>query len=402
MLSALAALATLAAARSCGDYCQWAKPDEPELMVPSVLGVACKKCGTTSLHYYLSHLPGFQKPVQMFPGKETKFFAMKPLLPETPAPYKILAKSYRDFLRFWPPLTTRCNESTLRCTVNKDAPRRFAFEVNPGNMVRRYVPLRIRAVLPHWQSVLITMVLRNPGTRAFSAFLHNSLSSRAAAPAFPICLEAGAKVLLSCYAPCKLDYNATGLRPTRKECTLVGNPLSQSRRMRDCLEDHFDPQQYMKNPREVWDMGYWGPEAEEPVHWLARGTNASSCAMAGYNILLAGLYADQIKNYLCVGFRPERMAIFTSTQLRADPATVLKTISVHAGAGGKMPEKMPDYQMEGKSGLIPEEDKKEAMRQASETIARVYRKPNEELLRMARNIPFIVDADALAKELELS
>eukprot|EP01065_Artemidia_motanka_P044030 TRINITY_DN6206_c0_g2_i2.p1 TRINITY_DN6206_c0_g2~~TRINITY_DN6206_c0_g2_i2.p1 ORF type:complete len:408 (+),score=40.23 TRINITY_DN6206_c0_g2_i2:23-1225(+) len=400
MLSALAALATLAAARSCGDYCQWAKPDEPELMVPSVLGVACKKCGTTSLHYYLSHLPGFQKPVQMFPGKETKFFAMKPLLPETPAPYKILAKSYRDFLRFWPPLTTRCNESTLRCTVNKDAPRRFAFEVNPGNMVRRYVPLRIRAVLPHWQSVLITMVLRNPGTRAFSAFLHNSLSSRAAAPAFPICLEAGAKVLLSCYAPCKLDYNATGKVPTKKECAYVGDPYNQSGRLHECIQPHFEGRPY--SARVSWHLGLNDMRRSTVDWWVVKGGSLRSCRSAGYDVLLAGLYADQIKNYLCIGFRPERMAIFTSTQLRADPATVLKTISVHAGAGGKMPEKMPDYQMEGKSGLIPEEDKKEAMRQASETIARVYRKPNEELLRMARNIPFIVDADALAKELELS
>lgn len=112
-------------------------------------------------------------------------------------------------------------------------------------------------------------------------------------------------------------------------------------------------------------------------------------------------YADQIRAYLCAGFHPEQMIIYTSTQVFTNQLRVLGHLSEAVGRqlrftdreGRDFIEKGYKSNHRAKGYMLPETE---------QMLAEYFAPHNRDLIKLLISKPFVVDHSALAAEFPTS
>lgn len=109
-------------------------------------------------------------------------------------------------------------------------------------------------------------------------------------------------------------------------------------------------------------------------------------------MLLRGYYADQIRNFLCAGFKPEQLILATSSELRNDMGKVLDRIADAFGQRRIQQWSMDEARANSQTALVP--SKKNIQK-----LLDFMRPQVEELIDLVENEGINANVTALRKEL---
>lgn len=248
---------------------------------------------------------------------------------------------------------------------------------SPSYMFARHAAWRMAAtfkeqgVLPH---VRVLMVLRNPVARAVSGFYqlnamhgHSYLQDAGVSPlaVMKSLFETEITLLNRCQHHLSLKL---GCRTSEQQ---VGSLLR-------CLSE---------------------AQAASAIKgkWFRRfntNTNSGGDMVFHEGILLRGYYADQIRNFICAGFRPDQLILATTGEVRNSLGKVLDRI---ANAFGKPTMQTPHIRIgkgtsNSRTAIVPPQE-------YADRLMDFLRPQSEDLLDLLDELGIVVDTKAFEEEM---
>eukprot|EP00055_Hartaetosiga_balthica_P003440 m.7777 g.7777 ORF g.7777 m.7777 type:complete len:370 (-) comp2916_c0_seq1:74-1183(-) len=308
-----------------------------------LIGIGCQKCGSTSLFAALKGLDD----LYLYKEKELHYFDRHFNASEDEKTlFSEYFSAWKQFRREEPWVPS---------------------ELSPVYMVDKYVPYRMMHIFKRqWESVRFIAILRDPVERAYSGFFQSSVGMTY--KQFPhqmrIDMEAVSKCYLdalfvnenNCLSPKEMYANA---EKCRKEKIGDGNPW-------------FD------TPSEL-------PESMKLYE----------------SVLYRGIYVDQLRNYLCAGWKPEQFLIISTNEMKTNLQGVINRVVKHTGItnrlqgyAGKRIENNKTPHVGSKTASKPAMPK-----DIEHELARFYTPYNEQLIHFLKKHNF--NTKVIEMEIEL-
>ncbi|EGD74796.1 hypothetical protein PTSG_07029 [Salpingoeca rosetta] len=336
-------------------------------LYPRLIGIGCQKCGTTSLAAYLSMVKGFimstQKEIHAFNGD----LLYRQYVNDSPKLAPRLVSRVKWYGSKWGKLglNIKCDAKTLACHGNAK-PDTVPFEFTPRYMSDLRRPYNMWQMLPGPEQTTFVAILRDPVARAWSSY-HHALRPEDATPQdFGGLISEEVRLLRSCYNSTLALLSLDGLQrahtayqgasaaaknggsrgghsgggdtsankgKSNKEASgtatkaamgmEAGGPfdLAQCRDIRaayDAFHQCMKPK--AADAKQPWFVKFtlnYDADMNKPAHAVNRH--------AGFAYM--GLYADQLFNFLCAGFKPDQFIILTSGELKAEPVAAVKRVT---------------------------------------------------------------------------
>eukprot|EP00899_Mesostigma_viride_P021042 jgi/Mesvir1/2893/Mv13966-RA.1 len=182
-------------------------------------------------------------------------------------------------------------------------------EFSPGYMVDRRAAWNMMVVLPHAHTMKLVVILRSPSQRAYSSFLRMVSEPERFLPL----VRQEAAILKECYMSTMAIRDERSCRPGHRQLDLFQECVGAYVRKHKLKEPWFSWLSHQDNfPR-------------------AHCSSLCRALQVFAGMLLPGLYADALKNFLCAGFRPDQITIITTGELAEDPLQVLARVSWFVG-----------------------------------------------------------------------
>ncbi|EGD79802.1 hypothetical protein PTSG_10785 [Salpingoeca rosetta] len=338
----------------------------PEDQSGFVIGIGVQKSGTSSLAGFLNKLDGVVKM-----RKEMHFFDRNYVLLKD----EIEADREQGL------------KKALQVYHDRWGPQPFAdgwlpMEITPVYMYDRRVAYRMMEVLrPKKDGVRLIAVLRNPVPRAYSGFFQ--LDEKVDPKDFHDLVAAEVDVIRKCYIDGLMFVNEQHCHPAEY----------QYEALRKCVEEN------------VADGRPWYERFIIPLNNNASKTTNDN----GYSywlhegILLRGMYADQLKNFLCAGWKPEQIFITTTTHMHTEPLDMTQRLAKFIGPPAKLAGKFKQRLKAGDTihrgsktaGHPPMEERTQRL------LTEFYEEYNEALVHLLRQHNFACDVAEVERELGL-
>lgn len=340
-----------------------------------------QKSGTTSLHRYMASIPwvdrGVTKEEHFFDGSDLSIYD-----PNAEVEDRAIAKVYMQYLKGWPDAkkATVCSRSKMTCKVRNY--NKVTLEISPSYITDRRAPWVMHEILPHAKTVKILLLLREPAARALSGFgqsCHHCTMEQ-----FDDTAVEEVALLKKCYSS-SLGFIAPGHRsgkaPTGSVCS-TGH--EQWARLHECAKED------MAVSRHPWFRRFTSKSVKFDFD---KPFQEEGNLHEG--VILRGLYADSIKNFLCAGFRPEQFLVITNKELYEDQMGALKRFSDFMGR--KLVLTDTDRV---ESGIVKNKQTHDNAFKPStlKLLQDFYRPHNEAVLDLLLNNPFNINKHYLLKE----
>eukprot|EP00049_Salpingoeca_infusionum_P009921 m.168660 g.168660 ORF g.168660 m.168660 type:complete len:532 (+) comp14481_c0_seq1:198-1793(+) len=351
---------------------------------PRIIGIGTQKGGTTSLGLYLDDIAWIERGR----SKELHFFdkgiAMTQYVNRTFDPVEL----YLEYLSRWRNASAATECTGRRCRL-AESYTQTAYEITPVYMVDRRAPWLMQQILPHMHQVKLVVVLRDPASRALSGFFQG-VKKGASIELFNDMVPREIALLREC-------YNAT-LRLEAPE--LAGEDASCRNGFDQYLALHKCAKVVSERDNHPWYWGYLQLSLPNETLLVDDIDNGPQLAIhAGH--LFRGLYVDQIKNFLCAGFRPDQFLFITATQLHEDQLSVLRSISAFIGREYKPAS--AEAEAELKSGItVNHKSRGQPDPEVTQALEQLYAPYNKELVNLLLSNPFHVDEEWLLREFRMT
>lgn len=249
-------------------------------------------------------------------------------------------------------------------------------------MYDRRVASRMMNVLrPRRESVRLVVLVRDPVPRAYSGFYQ--LDDKADASDFHNLVAREMEVIRKCYIQGLMFVNEAHCHSAEEQYAAL----------RRCVR------------QVVADGRPWYERSIAPLN----NNYSSSVNENGHSywmhegILLRGIYADQLKNFLCAGWRPEQIFISTTSQLHAHPHRLATRLADFIGPPARLTGAFKQRLRGGETihrgtaagGHAPMNERTKAM------LADFYREYNLALVHFLRQHNFVCDVGDVEEELGL-
>lgn len=188
------------------------------------------------------------------------------------------------------------------------------FEITPRYICDMRTPYNMQLSLPHAKEVKLVLILRDPTPRAWSAFFQSVWQRFWQDEVYEEVVSEEMSILRACYnhtigmsfmEPVKGAKGGPWLNRCR-------DPHAMYRELQTCANAH------RSDVHQPWFYRFTlDPRALSPD---GIGHNASDMYEG---VAMRGIYADQILNYLCAGFRPEQILVITNGELASARAARL-------------------------------------------------------------------------------
>eukprot|EP00043_Microstomoeca_roanoka_P014189 m.139761 g.139761 ORF g.139761 m.139761 type:complete len:549 (+) comp15956_c0_seq2:115-1761(+) len=381
-------------------------------LYPKLIGIGCQKCGTTSLAAYMAMVDGFQlsgqKEIHAFGGD----MVYHTLSEQSPSAHRKVISRLEWYGSKWSNhgLQLKCDPATLQCSGNAQ-PDKIQFEFTP-----RYLPdfrrsYNMRQLLPMPDQVKFVAILRHPVSRAWSSYHHVSKPDDATPEEFDALIREELRLLDICYnTTLAMLTQANPLtspnrqfaerreRTQTEEINEAADPdqrivtLSACRHVRNAYANFQQcVNQHAHDPTRPWFVKY----TQNPTRSMEKSLYIQNKYMG---FALMGLYADQLYNYLCAGFKPEQFIILTSHELKDDPVVTVKRIADFMGQPLEIHNKLWFER-----GLSSNRRSKGRMPVETQTmLENFFRVHNRLLAKLLTTLNFDVDRSELLKEFDLT
>eukprot|EP00045_Choanoeca_perplexa_P004498 m.38664 g.38664 ORF g.38664 m.38664 type:complete len:385 (+) comp12606_c0_seq4:192-1346(+) len=274
---------------------------------PAIIGLGAQKAGSTTLFAYLRELKWMDTAL----SKELHFFDKLVTQPIQPQSNRAL-QVYKNYARKWP----RANRK-LTCQGGSGCNMSTGYsmettECTPIYLSDRRVATQIRNVLPHADSVKFLVILRDPVERANSGYWQANPNSMTVKWATELALKE-VDVL-------NQVYNTT---LSLHRAKLRGRQILNHDGCATGWEQYklLDAELQAKKIDKRWFSNTLKTLPGSRVF----GSSGRFPAREGH--VYRGIYVDQIRNYICAGFKPEQFLILTNGELRDDQTGAMHRIA---------------------------------------------------------------------------
>lgn len=188
----------------------------------------------------------------------------------------------------------------VKCKGNAPA-NAVPFEVTPRYLSDYRWPYNAMQLLPHARQVKLVVLLRNPTSRAWSAFFQNADPKLWSVEVFQDHVQEEIRILKLCYNSTlglsRLSRNLNVAQLRQSACRDPGYAYAALQR---CV------QQYARSPDEPWFISY-----TQAFGYISRKFRPMEYSPLQGNVA-RGFYVDQLINVLCSGFEPENILVITN------------------------------------------------------------------------------------------
>eukprot|EP00045_Choanoeca_perplexa_P013041 m.145326 g.145326 ORF g.145326 m.145326 type:complete len:373 (-) comp16217_c0_seq4:1169-2287(-) len=343
---------------------------------PTAIGLGAQKAGSTTLFAYMEEFKWMEKGNH---GKEIHFFDKLTEHPLNRSTQPAQAQSlYKAYASEWPKASQGllCTE-TGSCSMSITGNQTDAFEFTPVYLVDRRIASLMYNVLPHSDTVKLLVLLRDPVERANSGYWQASPRSMTIERATELALEE-LLVLEQVY------NNTLSLNHLEIKGGQMLNPegcvggWEQYKRLHAELNNkRIDAQWFGRYLKHLFPQEYEIYKSKEGhIH--------------------RGIYVDQIRTYLCAGFRPEQFLILTNGELRDDQIGAMNRIA-------QFMQRPLSLQHEGMVDRGLHRNSKPHALFSAEVTAQLeafYKPYNEELVKLLLENNFNINPHYILKELQ--
>jgi hypothetical protein len=262
---------------------------------------------------------------------------------------------------------------------NSAASAPVRFEISPSYMMQRQSAWAMREILgKDADSARLFFILRNPTKRAFSGLFQ--VAPKSTPEQFASLIQSEIRILDKC-------YGESFKLPEAPSPTACPSGARQNKDLLACsaryAEASGDSAPWFQ--RYTRTLGFDWRHANGSAFWRSEG------------LVIRGLYLDQVRNFVCAGFRPEQMMFIMANELYSNQVEVLARLS--AFVGQELGFRTPEDEAEVRKGIFKNHKSRGELDDTSRGILNTfYAKHNRALVQYLLSDSFVVDKEALLRE----